>query len=153
MMKIEGPPAIDVDRSEEIAVAVRADDLIEGDPADPKRHPIAIALRRQDDVDEARVTKNETPPTRSIVLTTPDSARRLGTTSGFYRLSCREAKVEHLDQLSEVAAQLLNKAEKETDADRRKRLLSLANHYIERAKRASDVLPAKFKLPAEQLEH
>jgi len=58
-MKIEGPPAIDIDRSEEIAVAVRADDLIEGDPADPKRHPIAIALRRQDDVDDA-LTKNET---------------------------------------------------------------------------------------------
>jgi hypothetical protein len=26
----------------------------------PERHPIAIALRRQDDVDDARVTKNET---------------------------------------------------------------------------------------------
>ena len=32
----------------------------EGDTADPERHPIAIALRRQDDVDDARVTKNET---------------------------------------------------------------------------------------------
>jgi hypothetical protein len=29
-------------------------------PANPKRHPIAIALRRQDDVDDARVTKSET---------------------------------------------------------------------------------------------
>jgi hypothetical protein len=28
--------------------------------ADPKRHPIAIALRRQDDVDDALVTKNDT---------------------------------------------------------------------------------------------
>jgi hypothetical protein len=59
-MKIEGLPVIEVDESEEITVAVRADDLHEGDTADPKRHPIAIALRRQDDVDDARVTKNET---------------------------------------------------------------------------------------------
>jgi len=34
--------------------------LLEGDMGDPERHPIAIALRRQDDVDNARVTKNET---------------------------------------------------------------------------------------------
>ena len=39
---------------------MRADDLLEGDAADPERHPIAIALRRQDNVDDARVTKNET---------------------------------------------------------------------------------------------
>jgi hypothetical protein len=50
----------EVDESEEITVAVRAEDLLEGDTADPWRHPIAIALRRQDDVDDARVTKNET---------------------------------------------------------------------------------------------
>jgi hypothetical protein len=59
-MKIEGLPVIDVDESEEITVAVRADDLLEGDTADPERHPIAIALRRQDNIDDARVTKNET---------------------------------------------------------------------------------------------
>ena len=59
-MKIEGLPVIDVDESEEITVAVRADDLLEGDTGDPERHPIALALRRQDDVDDARVTKNET---------------------------------------------------------------------------------------------
>jgi hypothetical protein len=58
-MKIEGLPVIDVDESEEI-VAVRADDLLEGDTGDPERHPIALALRRQDDVDDARVTNNET---------------------------------------------------------------------------------------------
>ena len=34
--------------------------MLEGDTADPKQHPIAVALRRQDDVDDARVTKNET---------------------------------------------------------------------------------------------
>jgi hypothetical protein len=60
MQKIDGLPVIDVDESEKITVAVRADDLLEGDTANPDRHPIAIALRRQDDVDDARVTKNET---------------------------------------------------------------------------------------------
>ena len=59
-MKIAGLPVIEVDESEEITVAVRADDLLEGDTKNPKRHPIAIALRRQDDVDDARVTKSET---------------------------------------------------------------------------------------------
>jgi hypothetical protein len=55
-MKIEGLPVIDVDESEKITVAVRADDLLEGDTANPDRHPIAIALRMQDDVDDARVS-------------------------------------------------------------------------------------------------
>ena len=64
-MKIEGLPVIEVDESEEITVPVGADDLLEGDTADPERHPIAIALRRQDDVDDARVTKNETLIRRS----------------------------------------------------------------------------------------
>ena len=59
-MKIDGLPVIEVDESEQITVAVRADDLLEGDMADPKQHPIAIALRRQDHVDDARVTKSET---------------------------------------------------------------------------------------------
>ena len=49
--KIEGLPVVDVDESEEITVAVRADDLLEGDTAEDQ-HPIAIALRRQEDVDE-----------------------------------------------------------------------------------------------------
>jgi hypothetical protein len=60
VMKIDGLPVIDVDESEKITVAVRADDLIDGDTASPDRHPIAIALRRQNDVDDARVTKSET---------------------------------------------------------------------------------------------
>jgi hypothetical protein len=42
-MKIDGLPVIDVEESEEITAAVRADDLLEGDTADPERHPIAIA--------------------------------------------------------------------------------------------------------------
>jgi hypothetical protein len=49
---------INVAESKQITVAVRTDDLTEGDTADPKQHPIAIALRRQ--FDDARVTKNET---------------------------------------------------------------------------------------------
>jgi hypothetical protein len=63
-MKIEGLPVIDADESEQITVAVRAGDLLECDTADPRRHPIAIALRRQDDVDDARV-RNETLIRRS----------------------------------------------------------------------------------------
>ena len=59
-MKIKGLPVIDVDESEEITVAVRADDLLEGDTGDLGRHPTALALRRQEDVDDARVTKKET---------------------------------------------------------------------------------------------
>jgi hypothetical protein len=59
-MKVEGLPVIEVDESEQITVAVRADDLLEGYTADPEQHPIAIALRRQKDIDDARVTKNAT---------------------------------------------------------------------------------------------
>jgi hypothetical protein len=58
--EFDGLPVIDVPETEQITVAVSADDLVEGDTADPKRHPIAIALLRQGDVDDARVTKNET---------------------------------------------------------------------------------------------
>jgi hypothetical protein len=59
-MEIEGLPVIDVDEGEEITVAMTADDLLEGDTANPEKHPIAIALRRQRGVDDARVTKEET---------------------------------------------------------------------------------------------
>ena len=59
-MKTRELPVIEVDESEQITVAVRADDLLEGNTADPKQHPIAIALRRQEDIDDARVTKRET---------------------------------------------------------------------------------------------
>ena len=58
--KFEGLPVIDVDEAEQITAAVRIEDIQEGDPNDPAQHPIAIALRRQDDVDDARVTENET---------------------------------------------------------------------------------------------
>jgi len=59
-MEIEGLPVIDVDEGEEITVAVSADDLREGDTSDPDQHPVAIALRRQKGVDDARVTESET---------------------------------------------------------------------------------------------
>jgi hypothetical protein len=59
-VEIDGLPVIDVDESEEITVAVTANDLAEGDIADPEQHPIAIALRRQEGVDDARVTERET---------------------------------------------------------------------------------------------
>ena len=58
--EFDGLPVIDAAETDEITVAVRADDLQAGDPKNPKRHPIAIALRRQSGVDDARVTKSET---------------------------------------------------------------------------------------------
>jgi len=38
-MKIKGLPVIDVDESEKITVAVRADGLLEGDTTDPEATP------------------------------------------------------------------------------------------------------------------
>ena len=55
--ELEGLPVIDAAESENITVAVKPDDLQEGDEADPERHPIAIALRRQRGIDDARVSK------------------------------------------------------------------------------------------------
>ena len=49
-----------VDEEDDITVAVKADDFLEGDTKDSKQHPIAIALRRLDGVDDASVTKKET---------------------------------------------------------------------------------------------
>ena len=50
---------IEVPGSDEITVAVRPDDIEDGDEADPEQHPIAIALRREYGIDDARVTKRE----------------------------------------------------------------------------------------------
>ena len=58
--ELDGLPVIDAAETDEITVAVRADDIQAGDPKNPERHPIAIALRRQSGVDDARVTKSET---------------------------------------------------------------------------------------------
>jgi hypothetical protein len=38
---------------------VKPEDIQEGDEADPEQHPIAIALRRQRGIDDARVSKRE----------------------------------------------------------------------------------------------
>ena len=53
-------PVIAADESDQFSVQVRAEDMQAGNPKDPKRHPIAIALRRQPGVDDARVTDSET---------------------------------------------------------------------------------------------
>ena len=57
--EFDGLPVIEVPDSEEITVAVNPDDIQEGDKANPEQHPIAIALRRQPDIDDARVSKRE----------------------------------------------------------------------------------------------
>ena len=60
-IELDGLPVIDADESEEITVAVRADDMQAGDTRNPERHPVAIALRRKRDVDDARVSRREVP--------------------------------------------------------------------------------------------
>ena len=57
--ELDGLPVIEVPDSEEITVAVKPDDMQEGDTDDRKQHPIAIALRRQSDIDDARVSRRE----------------------------------------------------------------------------------------------
>ena len=57
--ELEGLPVIDAAESEEITVAVNADDMQAGNPKNPEPHPIAIALRRKRGVDDARVSKRE----------------------------------------------------------------------------------------------
>ena len=58
-IELDGLPVIDAAKSEEITVAVSADDLQAGDMKNPERHPVAIALRRRIGVDDARVSKRE----------------------------------------------------------------------------------------------
>jgi hypothetical protein len=57
--ELDGLPVIDANESEQITIAVSPDDMEEGDPKNPERHPIAIALRRQRGVDDARVSNRE----------------------------------------------------------------------------------------------
>jgi hypothetical protein len=57
--ELDGLPVIEVPDSEEITVAVKPEDIQDGDEADPEHHPIAIALRRQGGIDDARVSKRE----------------------------------------------------------------------------------------------
>ncbi|MGB6416793.1 MAG: hypothetical protein WBF50_09370 [Pseudolabrys sp.] len=58
-IELDGLPVIDAAKSEEITVAVSADDLEAGDMKNPERQPVAIALRRQRGVDEARVSNGK----------------------------------------------------------------------------------------------
>jgi hypothetical protein len=57
--EFDGLPVIDVPESEGITVVVKSGDLDKRDTADPEQHPIAIALRRQRGVNDARVSKRE----------------------------------------------------------------------------------------------
>jgi hypothetical protein len=57
--ELDGLPVIEVPDSEEITVAVKPEDIQESDETNPGQHPIAIALRRQNGVDDARVSKRE----------------------------------------------------------------------------------------------
>jgi len=57
--ELDGLRVIEVPDSEEITVAVKPEDIAEGDEKDPEQHPIAIALRRQDGIEDARVSKRE----------------------------------------------------------------------------------------------
>jgi hypothetical protein len=52
-------PVIDTEEAETFTIAVKPEDIEEGDESDPEQHPIAIALRRQRGVDDARVSKRE----------------------------------------------------------------------------------------------
>ena len=58
-IELDGLPVIDADESEQITVAVSADDMQAGDIKNPEKHPVAIALRRKRGVDDARVSKRE----------------------------------------------------------------------------------------------
>lgn len=58
-IELDGLPIIDAPESEEITVAVSADDMQAGDLKNPERHPIAVALRRRRGVNDARVSKRE----------------------------------------------------------------------------------------------
>ena len=57
--ELDGLPVIEVPDSEEITVAVKPEDIQDGDEDVPEQHPIAIALRRESGVDDARVSKRE----------------------------------------------------------------------------------------------
>jgi len=58
-IELDGLPVIDAGKSETLTVAVSPDDMQAGDAKNPERHPVAIAMRRQRGVDDARVSKGE----------------------------------------------------------------------------------------------
>ena len=61
---------------------------------------------------------------------------------------------EHVDELEQVALELQNEAEKESDPDKRKRLIILAQGYRDRAEQARNGLTIDFDLsPETQPKH
>jgi len=62
--KFEGLPIIDAAESDQITVAIRSDDAASVNLADPITNPIAVALRRQRGIVDARVSKREVLITR-----------------------------------------------------------------------------------------
>ena len=58
-IELDGLPVVEAPESETITVAVSADDLEAGNTKKPERHPVAIALRRQRGVDDARVSNGK----------------------------------------------------------------------------------------------
>jgi hypothetical protein len=54
-----GLPVIDTEEAESFTIAVKPEDIEQGDESKPEQHPIAIALRRQRGIDDARVSKRE----------------------------------------------------------------------------------------------
>ena len=84
-IELDGLPVIEVSDSEEITIAVKPEDLQEGDEADPKQHPIAIAHRRERGVEDARVSKRE------VLIRRGDQWFRYGALSGFHStFECQE---------------------------------------------------------------
>ena len=57
-IELDGLPVVEAPESETITVAVSADDLEAGNTKKPERHPVAITLRRQRGVDDARGAQN-----------------------------------------------------------------------------------------------
>jgi hypothetical protein len=80
-MKIDGLPVIDVDESEEITVAVRADDLLEGDTANPDRHPSPSPYVGKTTVLQIAITPHSTWPNGRQIAppksTTPFQKRKV----------------------------------------------------------------------------
>jgi hypothetical protein len=58
-IELDGLPVVNTDESEEITVAVKAEDIEQGNESNLEQHPIAIALRRQGGIQDARVSKRE----------------------------------------------------------------------------------------------
>jgi hypothetical protein len=98
--ELDGLPVIEVPESENITVAVKPDDLQEGDEADPEQHPIAIGLRRQRGIDDARVSKRE------VLIRRGDHGSGMARQSGCHRTGRTRSrlKTELLEQNPKLIA-------------------------------------------------